>query len=297
MSWFQTVTQSNRWWFLVQIPAIDTTTMSTTLIGLLLISLPSNPICSHDDQSQDIMLWYRQSKGRRPIELVGGSQVGNEPLYERNDTRLEISRANTQRGSLSIGSVRASDTGVYFCATSTRQLQCEAYMGYEVFFGAGTRLTDKPNAKITLPKVTLFPPSKKECTNEKDRETKKKTLVCAATDFYPDHVSVAWMVDGQKRETGVATDPEARKRGVRYSITSRLRVPADEWSRGSRKFTCVVTFFNGETYVDVPDSISGNDGDYHFVHSKNVFDVDKNTFIRITEDYVVFDVEKFSQVG
>lgn len=50
MSWFQTVTQSNRWWFLVQIPAFDTTTttMSITLIGLLLISLPSNPIVKDD---------------------------------------------------------------------------------------------------------------------------------------------------------------------------------------------------------------------------------------------------------
>uniref|UniRef100_A0A3Q2Z8D7 Ig-like domain-containing protein n=1 Tax=Hippocampus comes TaxID=109280 RepID=A0A3Q2Z8D7_HIPCM len=251
--------------------------------GVVQPSFREHFLCSHDDQSQDIMLWYRQSKGRRPIELVGGSQVGNEPLYERNDTRLEISRANTQRGSLSIGSVRASDTGVYFC------LMIVLWTGDSEIGSQNWQYFCRSQIVKLVPKApNTSPPAP---------QTKKKTLVCAATDFYPDHVSVAWMVDGQKRETGVATDPEARKRGVRYSITSRLRVPADEWSRGSRKFTCVVTFFNGETYVDVPDSISGNDGDYHFVHSKNVFDVDKNTFIRITEDYVVFDVEKFSQVG
>ncbi|XP_077416081.1 T cell receptor beta chain MC.7.G5-like [Vanacampus margaritifer] len=145
----------------------------------------------------------------------------------------------------------------------------------QAFFGAGTKLTVlEPNAKITPPKVTLFPPSDRECT--KDKEAKKKTLVCAATDFYPDHVRVAWLVDGEKRETGVATDPEAQRRGVGYRITSRLRVPAHEWYRGNRKFTCIVTFFNGKTYDDYPQHISGREGSAEGEPSRE-------SFLRLTQ--------------
>ncbi|XP_061651826.1 T cell receptor beta chain MC.7.G5-like [Phyllopteryx taeniolatus] len=130
----------------------------------------------------------------------------------------------------------------------------------EAFFGAGTKLTVlDPNVKITPPTVKLLPPSDGECTNQKDKEAKKKTLVCAATDFYPDHVGVAWMVDSQKRDKGVATDSEALRRGLGYSITSRLRVPASEWLHGSTNFTCVLTFFDGTTYSDYAESISGKD--------------------------------------
>ncbi|XP_037097592.1 T cell receptor beta chain MC.7.G5-like [Syngnathus acus] len=158
---------------------------------------------------------------------------------------------------------------------STRSMELVALVNYQkasvepafkdcvdpAYFGAGTRLTvQEPNVKIVTPKVTLIRPSAHECTNEKDKETKKKTLVCIATDFYPDHVDVVWMVDGEERVSGVAKDPEAQRRGASYSITSRLRVKEDEW-HSNREFKCVVTFFNGKNYNNYTDFINGENAE------------------------------------
>lgn len=101
------------------------------------------------------------------------------------------------------------------------------------------------------PNVTVLPPSPLECRNEKDRE-RKKTLVCLATGFYPDHVTVLWEVDGKEVKTGVATDSAAiRPEGNKfYKISSRLRVLAEDWFSDSKEFKCIVNFFNGSGYTN-----------------------------------------------
>ncbi|XP_077476757.1 T cell receptor beta chain MC.7.G5 [Stigmatopora argus] len=130
----------------------------------------------------------------------------------------------------------------------------------QAFFGEGTKLTVlEPNAIITPPTVTFFPPSEHECARGGDPDD-VRTLVCAATDFYPDHVTVSWLVDGEKRERGVATDRRAVRRGDRYLLTTRLTVPAPQWLLQGRIFTCVFTFFDGKAYVDVRKSLRGREG-------------------------------------
>uniref|UniRef100_A0A3Q3WST5 Ig-like domain-containing protein n=1 Tax=Mola mola TaxID=94237 RepID=A0A3Q3WST5_MOLML len=96
------------------------------------------------------------------------------------------------------------------------------------------------------PTVQVLPPSTRECRNVKD-DKRKKTLVCLASGFYPDHVSVSWQVNGEGVTEGVATDSAAlQQKGERfYDITSRLRVPEEKWSNPSSQFTCSVSFFNG----------------------------------------------------
>ncbi|XP_077586856.1 uncharacterized protein LOC144206043 [Stigmatopora nigra] len=151
------------------------------------------------------------------------------------------------------------------CRTRTRDLgfcaSAAPLCSYDQsFFGDGTKLTVlEPNVSITPPTVTFFPPSEYECARGGDPDD-VRTLVCAATDFYPDHVAVAWLVDGQKREGGVATDRRALRRGDRYLLTSRLAVPARQWLLGGSNFTCVFTFFNGTAYVDVGKSLRGREG-------------------------------------
>uniref|UniRef100_A0A3Q2YBK0 Ig-like domain-containing protein n=1 Tax=Hippocampus comes TaxID=109280 RepID=A0A3Q2YBK0_HIPCM len=158
--------------------------------------------CSHSITGYDIILWYKQDRGGA-MELLGYLNEKFPVVEDHWKGKFSFSGDSNQQSNLIITDLRINDSAVYFCAASTVVIStCRSTVA---LFGPGTKLTVlEPNAKITLPKVTLFPPSKKECTNEKDRETKKKTLVCAATDFYPDHVSVAWMVDGQKRETGLS---------------------------------------------------------------------------------------------
>ncbi|KAK5917328.1 hypothetical protein CgunFtcFv8_012228 [Champsocephalus gunnari] len=113
-------------------------------------------------------------------------------------------------------------------------------------FGQGTRLTVlEPGRDVSAPTVTVFPPSAKECRNQRDRE-RRKTLVCVASGFYPDHVGVSWQVGGGAVSSGVATDSSAALREDKtYRISSRLRVSASDWFTPDRKFTCRVSFFNG----------------------------------------------------
>uniref|UniRef100_A0A3B5L316 Ig-like domain-containing protein n=1 Tax=Xiphophorus couchianus TaxID=32473 RepID=A0A3B5L316_9TELE len=86
---------------------------------------------------------------------------------------------------------------------------------------------------------------------------KKKTLVCLASGFYPDHVSVFWQLNGQNVTDGVATDAAAKKDKTTktYSITSRLRLRAKTWFNPGNEFSCHVTFFNGTNYTIYPASI------------------------------------------
>lgn len=116
-----------------------------------------------------------------------------------------------------------------------------------------------PNIKVTEPTVEVLAPSAKEC---KDRnKKKKKTLVCVATRFYPDHVTVFWQVNNVNRTEGAGTDNKALwDKDSLYSITSRLRVPAKKWNKASNRFTCTVRFFNGNDDIYVADHINGEEG-------------------------------------
>lgn len=115
---------------------------------------------------------------------------------------------------------------------------------------------------ITKPKVEILQPSKHECRNNKDKK-RKKTLVCVASDFYPDHVSVSWKMNGEKVTKGVATDEAAvRVDDGTYRITSRLRVYAPEWENPQNTFTCTVSFYNGKDNTDYSNEIRGVEGNF-----------------------------------
>lgn len=118
-----------------------------------------------------------------------------------------------------------------------------------------------PGLKITGPTVRVLPPSQKECRNEIDKK-RKKTLVCVATGFYPDHVSVRWEINGESVTRGVATDNAAllRRDNKTYSITSRLRVFGSDWYNPDNEFKCIVKFSFKETTEEFSDSIHGEQG-------------------------------------
>lgn len=110
----------------------------------------------------------------------------------------------------------------------------------------------------------MLPPSPKECRNEKDKE-RKKTLVCVADGFYPDHVTVSWKIGNEAITEGVATDTAAKLSESKdsYSITSRLRVHADEWYNPTEKFTCIVSYLNGSITKTYEYTIHGEQGMFY----------------------------------
>ncbi|KAF1380083.1 hypothetical protein PFLUV_G00182790 [Perca fluviatilis] len=129
--------------------------------------------------------------------------------------------------------------------------------GAEASFGYGTKLTVlDSNRTITPPKVKVLQPSPNECQTNKDKKH-KKTLVCVASHFYPDHVSVFWQINGVNVTRGVATDNAALWGGEHYSISSRLTVPLSDWLTPSKTFTCTVSFFNGTDTVPRSDWVRG----------------------------------------
>uniref|UniRef100_A0A3Q1F2A8 Ig-like domain-containing protein n=1 Tax=Acanthochromis polyacanthus TaxID=80966 RepID=A0A3Q1F2A8_9TELE len=146
---------------------------------------------------------------------------------------------------------KSSTSGCFY----TDQLHCDSSGSYEAYFGGGTKLTVlDPDRQITPPKVKIFRPSPKECKNQKE-EQRKKTLVCVASDFYPDHVTVSWKLNGEDVSTGVATDSAATPVDKSYRITSRLKISATLWENQDNSFVCIVSFFDGDTTIYRNDTL------------------------------------------
>uniref|UniRef100_A0A8C8A3L8 Ig-like domain-containing protein n=1 Tax=Oryzias sinensis TaxID=183150 RepID=A0A8C8A3L8_9TELE len=165
--------------------------------------------CKQDDSQFFYMFWYRQRGGGGRMELLvyspGASVANVEAPF--NGSKYSAFRPTVLASSLQVQAVEAADAAVYFCASSRAQS----------FFGAGTKLTVL-DLKVTAPtRVKVLSPSEKECSSG------KKTLVCVASGFYPDHVSVSWMINGGAVSKGVATDSAATRQNRTYRITSRSR--------------------------------------------------------------------------
>ncbi|XP_076013826.1 M1-specific T cell receptor beta chain-like isoform X5 [Genypterus blacodes] len=199
--------------------------------------------CSHSIQNYDQILWYKQTKNRQ-LQLLGYMLANAGYPETGQNVSMGGSADKDKTSTLTIEGLSLNSSGVYFCAAT----QCDT--GREAYFGKGAKLTVlEPDHDVTPPTVQVFKPSEKEC--------KVKTLVCVASGFYPDHVSVSWEVDGVTETDSVATDNTALREGKHYSLSSRLTVQSKTWFKPSRTFTCRVSFFNGTDTIDVEDSITG----------------------------------------
>uniref|UniRef100_A0A8C6PHC6 Ig-like domain-containing protein n=1 Tax=Nothobranchius furzeri TaxID=105023 RepID=A0A8C6PHC6_NOTFU len=181
--------------------------------------------CRHFVDSFNTILWYKQSN--RVMQLLGYRIMDSEFLENGVNVKTGGSTNKGEKCTLTIRELSLNSSGVYFCPFLS--------VNYDpAYFGAGTKLTVLGRSPTT-PTVEVFKPSAKECNDPNKK--RKKTLVCVASGFYPDHVSVSWMLNGVQTGKGVATDSTAKRDGDSYRITSRLKVQAKDWFRPGNQYS------------------------------------------------------------
>nr|ABU93657.1 T cell receptor beta [Gallus gallus] len=207
--------------------------------------------CSQND-NHDNMYWYLQQPGKG-LQLIYSSYGVNQENKGDIHTGYEAKRSSREVFHLDIISAKKNHSAIYFCASS---LDPEFRIYSNMIFGDGTKLTViGKNSEIIEPDVVIFSPSKQEI-----QEKKKATLVCLASGFFPDHLHLVWKVNGVKRTEGVGTDEISTSNGSTYSLTSRLRISAQEWFNPLNRFECIANFFKNGTQQSIQKIIYGDAG-------------------------------------
>uniref|UniRef100_A0A8V1A063 T cell receptor beta variable 6-5 n=1 Tax=Gallus gallus TaxID=9031 RepID=A0A8V1A063_CHICK len=242
--WFLTAFLAHVGWALQQTPDM--------IVGLG-DSLTLN--CSDKESVIQTMFWYKLPVGKNAtLQLIVRSVEGSKAEFEEEfKSRFQSSGTKEKSLSMAIDHVLLNDSGTYFCAKQDT-LYCA---NTPLNFGQGTRLTVLgKNSEIIEPDVVIFSPSKQEI-----QEKKKATLVCLASGFFPDHLNLVWKVNGVKRTEGVGTDEISTSNGSTYSLTSRLRISAQEWFNPLNRFECIANFFKNGTQQSIQKIIYGDTGD------------------------------------
>uniref|UniRef100_A0A671TIA4 Ig-like domain-containing protein n=1 Tax=Sparus aurata TaxID=8175 RepID=A0A671TIA4_SPAAU len=209
----------------------DTVTQPGAVSSALGGSVTINCRTSQDVYSGSWLHWYQQRDGEPPKLLI----------YTASTRASGIPGRFTGSGSnsaftLTISGVQAEDAAVYYCQ-SVHWPGSDLFVSLWYTFGGGTRLNVGSDVRPTL---TVLPPSSEEL------QQGKATLMCLANKGFPSDWSLSWKVDGSSSSSSSSSSWEqSRSPGVlekdgRYSWSSTLRLPADQW-RKVGSVTCEAT--------------------------------------------------------
>uniref|UniRef100_A0A8U7MYA0 Uncharacterized protein n=1 Tax=Corvus moneduloides TaxID=1196302 RepID=A0A8U7MYA0_CORMO len=156
--------------------------------------------CYQNYSNLAYVFWYQQPP-RNGLKLVVSGSTWSRNSYEDgySEAKFEVNRESTEYTLMTIKNLTPKDER------------------------GGWK-----NDEIIPPAVAIFSPSKQEI-----QQKSKATLVCLASGFYPDHLTLVWRVNGVKRTEGVGTDESSTRNGSTYSLTSRLRMP----NKSSRSYS------------------------------------------------------------
>ncbi|XP_064500812.1 M1-specific T cell receptor beta chain-like [Pseudopipra pipra] len=238
-------------WFLVAILAPLGGAVQQSPDTVIQVGDPVILNCSGTLSGVSYLYWYKLPTGKdASLQLVVYSVEGGKADIEKEFlNHIQSNGTKNKRLSMKIDHALLNDSGTYFCAEQ------DSNYG-NMIFGDGTKLTViEKNKEIIPPSVAIFSPSKQEI-----QQKNKATLVCLASGFYPDHLTLVWMVNDVKRTKGVGTDEFSTQNGSTYSLTSRLRIPAWEWFNPFNHFECVANFFQNGKEESIHKVISGDAG-------------------------------------
>ncbi|KAG5271197.1 hypothetical protein AALO_G00176990 [Alosa alosa] len=100
-------------------------------------------------------------------------------------------------------------------------------------FGQGTKLTVKSRA-VSSPEVKILQPTQRVAS-----PGVPASLVCVVSKFYPDQVTVNWLVDGQGAKGDKQDSQSVRASDKTYSMSSTLWLQPTDWE-AAKTFTCQV---------------------------------------------------------
>nr|6U02_D Chain D, Fab-63 Heavy Chain [Homo sapiens]6U02_G Chain G, Fab-63 Heavy Chain [Homo sapiens]6U02_H Chain H, Fab-63 Heavy Chain [Homo sapiens]6U02_K Chain K, Fab-63 Heavy Chain [Homo sapiens] len=180
------------------------------------------------------MSWVRQAPGKGLDWVANIKQDGSEKYYvDSVKGRFTISRHNAKNSLyLQMNSLRAEDTAVYYCASST----AAEFFDY---WGQGTLVTVS-SASTKGPSVFPLAPSSKSTSGG------TAALGCLVKDYFPEPVTVSW--NSGALTSGVHTFPAVLQSSGLYSLSSVVTVPSS--SLGTQTYICNVNHKPSNTKVD-----------------------------------------------
>ncbi|XP_040294854.1 M1-specific T cell receptor beta chain-like isoform X5 [Bufo bufo] len=199
--------------------------------------------CQHNDDTYFAMFWYQQ-KPHQGLKLMVHSTGAGDGKMEDEFDAWSLNRTETTKAALTLLHPKAQDSAVYFCAASRDSGNERQY------FGSGTILTIlEEGQEPKKPNVSIYRPNKQEL-----KDHNFISLVCVASDFFPEHVKIQWFVNSVKRIN--VYEPTPQKKGNNsYSTSKRLTLTREEYFNPDSTFRCVAAFLDGS--LEASEEIKG----------------------------------------
>ncbi|XP_040294857.1 M1-specific T cell receptor beta chain-like isoform X8 [Bufo bufo] len=175
--------------------------------------------CTQDQSNYFNMYWYQQKLGQGLELMVFSTDVNSEDMEKDYKERWSLQRPSVYNSTLTLTASAAEDNAVYFCAARSGGGGNERQ-----YFGSGTILTIlEEGQEPKKPNVSIYRPNKQEL-----KDHNFISLVCVASDFFPEHVKIQ---------------------------CKRLTLTREEYFNPDSTFRCVAAFLDGS--LEASEEIKG----------------------------------------
>nr|7Y6L_H Chain H, Ab816 heavy chain [Homo sapiens] len=182
--------------------------------------------------------WVRQMPGKG-LEWMGIIHPGDSDIRYRPSLQGHVTISadkSITTAYLQWGSLKASDTAMYYCTRITTDADSSGLFHY---WGQGTLVTVS-SASTKGPSVFPLAPSSKSTSGG------TAALGCLVKDYFPEPVTVSW--NSGALTSGVHTFPAVLQSSGLYSLSSVVTVPSS--SLGTQTYICNVNHKPSNTKVD-----------------------------------------------